>query len=81
MAFRDGAGIVLIETLTEISVGVSDGTGVAVAVTVGELVAVLVMIDDNEYVGFWVEGWLRSQPSKDRPQAGSKIIIMRQEIK
>ena len=58
LCFRDGAGIFLTVSVTGIGVDVGTGTGVAVVVAVGELVAVLVRVGDNETVGVWSKGVL-----------------------
>jgi len=72
---RDGAGIFLTETVT--GIGVLVGTGVTVVVTVGELVAVLIIVDNNGGLGVWVEGWFVPLPCKVKLQAKRKEIIIR----
>jgi len=77
LAFRDGAEIVSTETVTGMGAGGGEGSGVTAAVTVGELVAMLVIVGDNEGLVVWIEGWLVALPGNARLQAKREEIIMR----
>ena len=57
--------------------GGGEGSGVTAAVTVGELVAMLVIVGDNEGLVVWIEGWLVALPGNVRLQAKREEIIMR----
>jgi len=77
LAFRDGAEIVSTENVAGLGAGVGEGSDVTVAVTVGELVAMLLLVGNKEGVGVWIEGWLVALPGNVRLQAKREEIIMR----